>query len=178
MSVRLVILGLLREKPLYGYEIKQIIEEHMNDWTSIAFGSIYFALDKLTEEKFVEKIGVEQPGKRPSRSVYQITDSGRDEFLQLLRNGWNEVEREFFAIDICLFFLDSLPREEVIQYLQQRIQIYQATLTHLQEHRTEQMSRPEVPALARTIFDHSQAHIQTEFNWLTDLLENIRAGSI
>ena len=49
MSVRLVLLGLLHERPLYGYEIKQIIEEHMGDWTSIAFGSIYFALDKLAE---------------------------------------------------------------------------------------------------------------------------------
>lgn len=178
MSVRLVILGLLREKPLYGYEIKQIIEEHMNDWTSIAFGSIYFALDKLTDEKFVEKIGIEQPGKRPSRSVYQITDSGRDEFLQLLRSGWNEVEREYFAIDICLFFLDSLPREEVIRYLERRVQIYSETLAHLHEHRTEQLVRPEVPALARTIFDHSQAHIQAEYDWLTNLLEEIRAGSI
>jgi len=49
MSTRLVILGLLRERPLYGYEIKHVIEDHMGDWTSIAFGSIYFALGKLTE---------------------------------------------------------------------------------------------------------------------------------
>ena len=28
MSTRLVILGLLQERPLYGYEIKQLIEEH------------------------------------------------------------------------------------------------------------------------------------------------------
>ena len=89
MTVRLVILGLLRERPLYGYEIKQIIEEHMSDWTSIAFGSIYFALDKLEEENFVEKVEVKQAGKRPSRSVYQITKSGRKEFLRLLREAGN-----------------------------------------------------------------------------------------
>ena len=70
MTVRLVILGLLRQRPLYGYEIKQIIEEHMSDWTSIAFGSIYFALDRLADEKFVEKVNVEQDNKRPARSVY------------------------------------------------------------------------------------------------------------
>ncbi|PKO14362.1 MAG: hypothetical protein CVU39_15105 [Chloroflexi bacterium HGW-Chloroflexi-10] len=56
MIVRLVILGLLRDRPLYGYEIKQVIEEHMSDWTSIAFGPIYFALDKLVEKGFVKKI--------------------------------------------------------------------------------------------------------------------------
>lgn len=51
---------LLRRRPLYGYEIKQIIEEHMSDWTSIAVGSIYFAIDKLAEEGFIEKTSVEQ----------------------------------------------------------------------------------------------------------------------
>jgi DNA-binding PadR family transcriptional regulator len=113
MTVRLVILGLLRERPLYGYEIKQIIEEHMSNWTSIAFGSIYFALDKLAEEKFVEKVEIEQQGKRPSRSVYQIMDAGREEFLRLLRESWQQFEREYYPLDICLFFLDSLPLKEV-----------------------------------------------------------------
>ena len=88
MSTRLVMLGLLRERPLYGYEIKHIIEEHMGDWTNIAFGSIYFALGKLAEEGFIEQVAVEQEGRRPSRSVYQITEEGRDEFLRLLREVW------------------------------------------------------------------------------------------
>ena len=76
MSTRLVILGLLRERPLYGYEIKHIIEDHMGDWTNIAFGSIYFALKKLAEEGFVERAAVEREGNRPSRTVYQLTPAG------------------------------------------------------------------------------------------------------
>ena len=67
MSTRLVILASLRDQPLHGYEIKQIIEEHMGDWTNIAFGSIYFALGKLAEEGMIEKIATEKEGNRPSR---------------------------------------------------------------------------------------------------------------
>ena len=62
MSTRLVILGFLRGRPLYGYEIKQMIEHVMGDWTNIAFGSIYFALKKLTEDGFIEKAATEQEG--------------------------------------------------------------------------------------------------------------------
>ena len=47
----------------------------MGDWTNIAFGSIYFALGKLSEEGFIEKVATEQQGGRPSREVYQITES-------------------------------------------------------------------------------------------------------
>ncbi len=104
MSVRLVILGLLRENPLYGYEIKQIIEEHMSDWTSIAFGSIYFALDKLASENFVEKVSVDKEGRRPSASV--VPDHvGRARGVpafaaRKLAGG----RRTYYTLDICLIF--------------------------------------------------------------------------
>ena len=102
MSTPLVILGLLRERPLYGYEIKHIIEDRMGDWTNIAFGSIYYALDKMAEEHLIEKVGTEQEGGRPSRTVYGITAAGREEFLRLLCEVWREVERHTFTFDIGL----------------------------------------------------------------------------
>ena len=173
MTVRLVILGLLRERPLYGYEIKQIIEEHMSDWTSIAFGSIYFALDKLAEEKFIENMVVEQKGKRPSRSIYQITNAGREEFFRLLREGWQRFEREYYPLDICLFFLDSLPLAEVINYLKSRKEALRLALVYVNNHREELLAFPEVPPLAAAIFDHTIVHTQAELQWVTDLLENL-----
>jgi len=178
MSVRLVILGLLRENPLYGYEIKQIIEEHMSDWTSIAFGSIYFALDKLGDEGFVDKISVEQEGRRPSRSVYQITSPGRQEFLRLLRESWQNVEREYFTLDICLFFKDALPTEEIVAYLRSRQAALRGVLEHIASHRDEEMIQPDIPPIARAIFEHSIAHTRAELNWITDLLEKIEGGII
>ncbi len=176
MSVRLVILGLLGERPLYGYEIKQIIEERMGDWTSIAFGSIYFALDKLAEEGFVEKVATEQQGNRPSRSVYQITATGQAEFLRLLREVWQNVEREYFALDIGLFFIQSLPLEEVKEYLRARRAHLQSMLEHILAHRAEQLGNVEIPRLAAAIFDHSSAHAQAELAWVEDLLRKIAQG--
>ncbi|MBN2119388.1 MAG: PadR family transcriptional regulator [Anaerolineales bacterium] len=176
MTVRLVILGLLHKRPLYGYEIKQIIEEHMGDWTSIAFGSIYFALDKLADEKFIDKVDVEQEGKRPSRSVYQISDTGREEFLRLLRESWQQVERQYFSIDICLFFLEALPLDEVKNFLRLRQKTLQTMLGYIQSHRDEQMAIPEVPRLALAIFDHTLVHTQAELNWVTDLLQKMESG--
>jgi DNA-binding PadR family transcriptional regulator len=176
MTVRLVILGLLRERPLYGYEIKQILEESMSDWTSIAFGSIYFALDKLADEKFVEKVEVEQTGRRPSRSVYQITAAGKQEFLRLLREEWRQVERSYYSIDLCLYFLNSLPIEEVKKSLRIRQVDLEKALDHLQAHREQQLTLPEVPRLASAIFDHSLAHTRTELDWVTDLVHKLERG--
>jgi DNA-binding PadR family transcriptional regulator len=176
MSTRLVILGLLRERPLYGYELKHIIEEHMGDWTNIAFGSIYFALGKLAEEAFIEKVAVEQEGNRPSRSVYQVTPAGQGEFLRLLREAWGSIERHYYDIDIALAFSDALLRDEVTAFLRQRVAELEGILEHIVGHRDEQMANEEVPRLAAAVFDHGLAHFRAELEWTRDLLDKFERG--
>ena len=176
MSTRLVILGLLRERPLYGYEIKQIIEQHMGDWASIAFGSIYFALGKLAEEGFIEKVATEKAGSRPSRSIYQITEAGQAEFLRLLRDVWGEVERHYFTFDVGLFFVEALPIEEVKAHLHGRVAQLEAIVQHVTAHRAEQLTHEDMPRLAAAIFDHSLAHFQAELAWTQDLLGKVKRG--
>jgi DNA-binding PadR family transcriptional regulator len=170
MSTRLVILGVLRDRPLHGYEIKHIIEDHMGDWTNIAFGSIYFALKKLSEEEFVEKAGVEQEGGRPSRTIYQITEAGRAEFLRLLREVWAEVERHYYAIDIGLAFAGALPSDEVKGYLEGRIAQLEEILPHLAEHKAEILAMEDVPRRAAAVFEHSAVHFEAELAWTRNLL--------
>lgn len=176
MTVRLVILALLRDKPLYGYEIKQIIEEHMSDWTSIAFGSIYFALNKLSEEGFIEKIQVEQQGKRPSREVYQITEAGREEFKRLLREVWKDLERQYYSIDVGLAFSDALPPEEIRGYMQERVRQLEYILHYLDGHEADELSRENMPPMAKAVFDHSRVHYQAELAWTKDLLNQFEKG--
>ena len=50
----------------------------------------------------IEEVGAEREGRRPSRTVYAITDAGRDELGRLLREAWAEVEPQSFAFDIAL----------------------------------------------------------------------------
>jgi DNA-binding PadR family transcriptional regulator len=176
MSTRLVILGLLRERPLYGYEIKHIIEEHMGDWTHIAFGSIYFALKKLAEEGFVEKAGTEQEGGRPSRTIYRITEVGRVEFLRLLREVWREPERHYYTIDIGLAFIEALPSEEVRGYLEGRIAQLEGTLQHLARHKEEMLAMEQTPRKAAAVFEHSRVHLKAELAWTRSLLVEMEKG--
>jgi DNA-binding PadR family transcriptional regulator len=100
MTVRLLILGLLRNGPLHGYEIQRSLETAMGDWADVAAGSIYFALDKLAADTLIEEQEVSQEGGRPVRTIYRITGSGRAEFERLLREVWSKIERLSFPLDI------------------------------------------------------------------------------
>jgi len=176
MATQLVILGLLRGRPLHGYELKQIIEEHMGDWTAIAFGSIYYALDKLSDEGYIEKVSTEQAGNRPSRNIYQVTEPGKAEFMRLLRELWRTPERQYFDFDIALFFIEALPREEALAYLRARVAGLEATLAHLDAHLVEQGVQPEVPPIANAIFEHTRVHLHAELTWTQDLLAKVEEG--
>jgi DNA-binding PadR family transcriptional regulator len=135
-------------------------------------------LRKLTEEGFIEKLGTEQEGSRPSRTVYQITGAGREEFLRLLRQVWDEVERQYYAFDIGLTFMSALPIEEVKAHLRGRVKRLEHTIQHVEAHQAEQLANVHVPPnLTTAVFDHHLLHFNAELDWTRDLLEKVEQGA-
>lgn len=81
---RLMVLGLLRLKPMSGYEIQQLLQVSQSDqWAGILPGSIYHALKKLDKEGLVKIHSVETTGNR-SKAIYEITEQGQEEYKELL----------------------------------------------------------------------------------------------
>jgi DNA-binding PadR family transcriptional regulator len=173
MKIRLVILGFLMQRPLYGYEIKSIIEERMGDWADIKFGSIYFALKTLFEKGFVTKKASEREAGRPERQVYAITDAGRKEFIRLLNKMWGSVSLPRYDFDLALFFISYLEKEEVRAYLAKRIAYTEEVIQHLDTHIKEIRANAYIPPVAQALIRHSEAHFSAEYEWLTELHDNL-----
>jgi DNA-binding PadR family transcriptional regulator len=74
-DLKYMILRLLREKPMHGYEIMKALEEESGGWYSPSPGTVYPALQLLQDQGYLES--EERDGKR----VYRITEDGRA-FLQ------------------------------------------------------------------------------------------------
>ena len=174
MSTKLVILGILKRRPLHGYEIKHIIEESMGDWTNIQFGSIYFALNKLKKDGFLEIAGREKQGGRPSRLIYEITEKGKLEFKKQLEALWAQYDRQYFSLDIALFFLNELPKNKALAGVEKRMMYISEALNHIAQHEDAELNRPEVPAVAHAIFSHTRIHMEAELQWLSELREKLR----
>lgn len=77
--IRGLVLFYLNNKPTHGYEIQKYVQiSGIEQWTKIQSGSIYYALNKLEKEKFIEVLKEERTGSR-IRKIYQITKSGKKE---------------------------------------------------------------------------------------------------
>lgn len=173
MSVKTVILALLRNGPLHGYELKRIIETDMGDWTDIAFGSIYFALDQLRKEGFVISHTEDGEAHRPSRIVYTVTETGKTEYLRLLREIWTDRTQRRNAIDIGVAFMRDLPPDEVRGYLRGRIAGISEALGYLDAHERETRKDPDIPDSSALIFSHARHQMRAEIAWAQEVLDTL-----
>lgn len=84
MPIHHAVLGLLAERPSYGYELKAHFEEAIGpQWGSLNIGHLYQVLERLQRDSLVAKRVMEQ-ARRPDRVIYRLTKSGRVELERWL----------------------------------------------------------------------------------------------
>ena len=72
----IVVLSLLAEQPLHGYDLDRVIEQRgYRQWTSLAFSSVYYVLKRLAERGLVEP----DEGSTGRRTVFRVTGTGHSE---------------------------------------------------------------------------------------------------
>ena len=75
----IVVLSLLAEQPLHGYDLDRVIEQRgYRQWTSLAFSSVYYLLKRLSERGLLEP----DEGSQGRRTVFRVTEAGRRELRQ------------------------------------------------------------------------------------------------
>ena len=85
-SVQVLILGLLQEEPMYGYQLSKELRKRSRGYFEFKEGTLYPALHRLERQGLARgKWQVVEEG--PSRKYYHLTDKGREE-LAHSRNEW------------------------------------------------------------------------------------------
>ena len=133
MDVRTICLGILTRGDATGYEIKKLFEDDgFEHFVEASFGSIYPALNRLTEEGYVS-VRSESQEKRPDRKVYSITPAGRTAFIGSLLKALPE-DRHRSPFVFAMLFADLLPQSRVSGMLDTYIEQVEQKLAHLNDH--------------------------------------------
>jgi DNA-binding PadR family transcriptional regulator len=115
----LLVLGTLYKSPLYGYELKRIVDEwHVELWAGITLSSIYHSLKKLEKLNLVVK-DLRQKGHMELR-VYKLTDSGIEAFFELEFELLASFETTGPQFGIPVLFIEYLSEERQLQALKRR----------------------------------------------------------
>jgi DNA-binding PadR family transcriptional regulator len=131
MKGRDVILGLLMRESMSGYDIKQYFETVFCHFFDASYGTIYPTLSQMEKEGYIAKEVVIQEGK-PNKNVFSITEKGKILFYEYL---CSPIEDDVIRSDFLmrLHFGEYVEKSRLIAWIDERIQVLQSKITHLEE---------------------------------------------
>lgn len=162
MSHRYLILGLLAERPMTGYDIKKQVKNALSAATNASYGTLYPTLHKLLTEGAIEVQEVPQVS-RPSKKVYHLAATGRRELEEWLRQppAADQVRREFL---LKLYLAKDMASDDVRQLLATRRGETEAALKSLRME-----LKTVINARHAWVLDYALSLYQAEMDWLNQL---------
>ncbi|PHQ70753.1 MAG: PadR family transcriptional regulator [Sneathiella sp.] len=161
MDIRTLCLGVLTMGNATGYEIKKVFEDRLDLIFHASFGSIYPALNKLTDDGFVSCREMAQE-KRPDKKVYSITAAGRYVFLEAImkKPSPDRFRSEYLA---TMMFAHLLPVGTISKLIDERIEDRKQKIIAIQGDGLKQPSNPE-----QFMCGYGKAVYQAEIDYLNE----------
>ncbi|WP_158850793.1 PadR family transcriptional regulator [Saccharothrix deserti] len=118
----LAVLGYLVREPMHPYELSRLMRDHGDD-RSIKFthGSLYMVFGQLAKAGFIVEHETSREGQRPERTVYALTDAGRAELKDWMRELVAEPRHEYPHFVAALSMIGALHPDEVTTLLHDRL---------------------------------------------------------
>lgn len=165
----LMLLGLLKDGPKHGYEIKKLVDEVISGFTGISSQSIYYPLTELEKKGFLTK-AVGRSGKRPEKYVYKITKKGEEEFDRLLSKNLLMIQRPFLNVDLSLYFLQHAKADVLKRRFVHRLNGLRKVKKWIEEEQNN-LQRNKALYHMVAITEHMMEMIKLEINFTRRLLK-------
>src|SRR6516165_10605968 len=151
---RLMILGLLADRgPMHGHQIRRAGElTNAEVWGGITGGAIYSELRKLGAEGLIRAVREEQVGRRPARTVYEITGEGRLELVIQRDAALDVVFGSADPVSVVLLFAAGGDATELGERLAARRRRIAVQLESMTAERERLTARGVLPPLAAGAF--------------------------
>ena len=175
---RLTILGLLAERgPMHGHQIRRIAAlTNAEVWGGITGGALYAELRRLHGEGLITAVREEQVGRRPARTVYDITGEGR---LALAVQRDAALEVIFGSADplsVVLLFAAGADTSELGERLAARRRLVAGRLDAMAAERERLTAQGLLPSVAVAAFRRGELRLEAELRWHGEFDGQLAAG--
>ncbi|MET8757242.1 PadR family transcriptional regulator [Lentzea sp. NPDC004782] len=114
----LAVLAFLVMRPMHPYELGKQLKDTGKD-RDIKFnrGSLYMVVEQLRKAGFVAEQETVKDTQRPERTIYALTDAGRDELYDWMRELVREPAHEYPQFGVALSLISVLDPVEAVDLL-------------------------------------------------------------
>ncbi|MEU6144903.1 PadR family transcriptional regulator [Streptomyces sp. NPDC047081] len=173
----LAVMVTLWQKPMHPYEIAQTLRSQGKDSsTKINYGSLYTVVQSLEKHGFVEVTDVQRQGNRPERTVYGLTEAGREESTEWMSDLLAVPAKEFPIFESALSFLGVVHPDEVVRLLEQRLKTLEVEVAS--GRGALEKLYESVPRLFLVEVEYQLHMVEAQAEWVRGFVEEIRKGSL
>jgi DNA-binding PadR family transcriptional regulator len=172
----LAVLSCLWERPMYPYEMTTSLRERgKEDSIRLNFGSLYAVIKSLEKHGLIEATHTEREGNRPERIVYDITEAGRTEAIDWLRELIAVPVKEYPAFETGLSLLPMLAPAEATTLLHDRLERLDADLAEREQLRSSPLVQ-RLPELFLIEFHYRVAMLEAERAFVASMVQRLENG--
>lgn len=173
----LAVLALLHESPMHPYRMQQLIKERGKDQV-INVGqraSLYQTIRQLERAGLVQVRETVRSENRPDRTIYQLTESGRQTIQDWLREALATPAQEFPEFPAAVSFIPLLEPSDVQRQLKKRENALAKRLSDLE---AEMQSAKGLPRLFLLEGEYLLIMLKTELQWVRGVIEDLHSEQL
>lgn len=174
----LAILALLYEAPMHPYRMQQLIRERGKDEVVNVRdrASIYQTIERLLRDGLIAIAQTTRDERWPERTVYALTQHGREMTQDWMREMLSTPAREFPEFPAALSFLPLLTPEDALRQLE--VRIFKLTADAARIEAELAAARDMLPRLFLIESEYLLAMARTELEWVRALADDLRTGRL
>jgi len=176
-SLGLMVLWQLVAEPMHVYRMQKLFEQQGKDRVVNvrARASLYQTLERLMRLGLVEVHETVRREGYPDRTVYAITDAGREVARGWLREMLSATTGEYPDFIAAVSILFGLAPDDARAQLELRAE---RLASELAETEAQLAENPQVPRLFLLEEEYRRAVQQAELAWLRDVIADMAAGRL
>jgi DNA-binding PadR family transcriptional regulator len=175
--VGLTVLAMLSVRASHPYELHRFIADTHKDYVTGLPRSLYHAVEKLAGEDLIVPVETSREGRRPERTVYEITDEGRKELstrLRALLESPNPDRRTFTA---AISLIGTLPVPDALRALRTRTAAIEGLLAGMNGH-LHVMKDSGLPDILMIEVDYERTLNEAELAWVQRIIARLESGEL
>lgn len=174
----LAVLALLRERPMHAYEMASTLKERAkHESIKLNYGSLYAVVDSLVRAGFIVPLETVREGRRPERTVYGLTPTGREELTGWLTELIRDPVKEFPRFASGLSLIMVLAPGDAARLLEERAEILERQLETARTQLREGSSQG-LPRIVLIEAEYANALQAAELAFVRGLVRDLRSGTL
>jgi DNA-binding PadR family transcriptional regulator len=177
---RLMALGTLASHgPQHGHQIRRTAEvTNAGEWGGVSVGALYRELRLMAAEGLVTELRTEQVGRRPARTVYEITDQGRLELAVLRERALRDLRMAPDPVGVALTFSGTGDDPaEFASWMAARRDMIELARRAVAADRERLVAKGFISPLVAAVMRRSELAMEAELRWHEELEQALADGA-